>query len=277
MRLTAPEADRSPRAAPQWQRRWWQLSQQITRVPDAAARELLLDQCLSADRPLALGFANAHALNLSVHDEQFAHHLASLDVLLRDGIGMAFLLRSLGLAAGLNLNGTDLIPQLIARVSVRAGQLASPLTDLLLLGTRTPWLHQAQAALRSQGLSCEAEHGFLSALDYVHLALRCRPRLIILGMGMPRQENIALTLRASLDFPCLIVCGGAIIDFLGGRVRRAPGWVRALRCEWVWRLACEPRRLFGRYVIGNPLFIARACRLALRARHQAAHWVRLTR
>ena len=58
--------------------------------------------------------------------------------------------------------------------------------------------------------------------------------------------------------PCLIVCGGAILDFLGGKVSRAPLWLRRLGGEWIFRLMREPKRLFMRYVVGNPLFLLRA-------------------
>ena len=113
-----------------------------------------------------------------------------------------------------------------------------------------------------------SENGFLDAKTYVALANIHRPELIVLGMGMPRQEEMAVILRASLGFPCLIVCGGAIIDFLGGKTRRAPMWMRGLGLEWLFRLGLEPRRLFQRYVIGNPLFLARALRLALALQHR---------
>ena len=73
---------------------------------------------------------------------------------------------------------------------------------------------------------------------------------------MPKQEAVAARLAAS-GVPCLIVCGGAILDFLGGKVARAPGWLRRLGGEWVFRLVKEPRRLFMRYVVGNPMFLLR--------------------
>jgi N-acetylglucosaminyldiphosphoundecaprenol N-acetyl-beta-D-mannosaminyltransferase len=72
---------------------------------------------------------------------------------------------------------------------------------------------------------------------------------------------IDMALRAALGYPCVIVCGGAIIDFLGGKTARAPGWMRRFGLEWAFRLACEPRRLFHRYVMGNPVFVSRALKL----------------
>jgi hypothetical protein len=65
-----------------------------------------------------------------------------------------------------------------------------------------------------------------------------------------------------VGYPCLIVCGGAIIDFMGGKTARAPQWMRKTGIEWVFRLLLEPRRLFQRYVVGNPVFLARAFAMA---------------
>lgn len=279
MPAIAPDVTCQASPVPDWPQRWWQLAHRLARVTDVAGRSQLLARCLSAAQPLALGFVNAHAMNLAARDLAFSRDLAALDVLLRDGIGLALLLRSLGLSPGLNLNGTDLIPQIITACQIAvtetsdapasACQPGVSAPPLLLLGTTSPWLERARQALYAQGLACEAAHGFLPTTHYLRLARALRPRLIVLGMGMPRQESVALALREALDFPCLIVCGGAIIDFLGGRVRRAPAWVRALRSEWAWRLACEPRRLFVRYVIGNPVFMVRLGRVALCSRHQA--------
>jgi UDP-N-acetyl-D-mannosaminuronic acid transferase (WecB/TagA/CpsF family) len=54
------------------------------------------------------------------------------------------------------------------------------------------------------------------------------------------------------------------VDFLAGKTPRAPAWLRRLGLEWLWRLGHEPRRLFKRYVLGNPLFVLRAvCFLSL--------------
>ena len=113
---------------------------------------------------------------------------------------------------------------------------------------------------------CVVAHGFLDTARYVQLAAAHRPAVIVLGMGMPRQEEVAAVLRAALGYPCLIICGGAIIDFLGGRMSRAPRWLRAAGLEWLYRLALEPRRLFRRYVLGNPLFLSRALSLAASSR-----------
>jgi exopolysaccharide biosynthesis WecB/TagA/CpsF family protein len=92
------------------------------------------------------------------------------------------------------------------------------------------------------------------------LAAKFKPDLIVLGMGMPKQEKIAALIRDS-RIPTLVVCGGAIIDFMGNKIKRAPLWVRKFGCEWVYRLVLEPKRLYKRYVLGNPAFIFRMLRM----------------
>ena len=51
---------------------------------------------------------------------------------------------------------------------------------------------------------------------------------------------------------------GAAFDFHAGRVRQAPRWMQRSGLEWLFRLACEPRRLWKRYLKNNPLFVLRA-------------------
>ena len=243
-------------AEPGWQTRWYQLVRTMARVHTSQGEEQLLDWLLRPDEARVLAFVNAHAMNMVAESKAFYQSLMSADVVVRDGVGVSLLMQLLNQTPGQNLNGTDLIPKLLARAD---GQ------PVALFGTRDPWLQQAQEAVRTRlapRSPCITANGFLELGDYIRLAARHRPRVIVLGMGMPKQEEVAVALRAALGFSCLVVCGGAIIDFLGGKTSRAPGWMRATGLEWSYRLALEPKRLFRRYVLGNPLFIARALRLA---------------
>jgi N-acetylglucosaminyldiphosphoundecaprenol N-acetyl-beta-D-mannosaminyltransferase len=247
---------RQAQAHPDWRHRWNCLVRKIERVQTTAQEQQLVAGLAQPDRPFVLAFANAHAMNSLVNSEPFFDALHSADMVLRDGSGMATLFKLLRLHPGLNLNGTDLIPQLVRQFDGRC---------IAFFGTQEPYLQRAvqagerELAPRSRFVS---SHGFHDTGVYVSMALLHRPALIVLGMGMPRQEDVAAALRATLTFPCLIVCGGAIIDFLGGKTPRAPLWLRQRGLEWAYRLAVEPKRLFQRYVIGNPLFLSRALRLA---------------
>lgn len=240
-----------------WFARWAALVRSVTRVHGADGQRQLLQWLAHQSRPHVLAFVNAHAMNSAACDGAFFDTLRGADTVLRDGIGMAVLMALLNQRPGLNLNGTDLIPRLLR---AHAGQ------PIALFGTQEPWLSRARVAVArdlAPDSVCVTAHGFLPPERYVEMAVAHRPRLIVLAMGMPRQEQVAQALRAALFEPCLIVCGGAILDFIGGRAVRAPAALRRCGLEWAWRLVCEPRRLFRRYVLGNPLFMARAVCLAL--------------
>jgi N-acetylglucosaminyldiphosphoundecaprenol N-acetyl-beta-D-mannosaminyltransferase len=239
-----------------WRPRWQELVKGVVRVHSVRGEELLLETLAAPTQSRVLAFVNAHAMNSAASSPEFFDAVMSADLVLRDGAGMAILMRLLHQAPGLNLNGTDLIPKILRLYDGR---------PIALFGTQEPYLEAARNVVATRiapGSECVTAHGFLDTASYVQLAVQHRPAVIVLGMGMPRQEEVAAVLRGALGYPCLIICGGAIIDFLGGKTSRAPGWMRASGLEWAYRLALEPKRLFRRYVLGNPLFLARALRLA---------------
>lgn len=232
-----------------WKHRWQAIIHKLRVVSDHPDEQRLIEHLVRPEATTVLGFVNAHAMNLLVSNRDYYRALSVADVLLRDGSGMSILFRRLGLVPGLNMNGTDFIPKLLSEFKGRR---------VAFWGTAEPFL--ANAVQRSEALFAvnvvSAQHGFAEAETYIKLAEQLQPELIVLGMGMPKQEAIAARLAAS-GVPCLIVCGGAILDFLGGKVNRAPKWVRRLGCEWVFRLLSEPKRLFQRYILGNPIFLFR--------------------
>ncbi|MCC2677219.1 MAG: b-glycosyltransferase, Glycosyltransferase Family 26-like protein [Ramlibacter sp.] len=248
-----------PSPSRDWQMRWYQLVRSMARVNSPRGEEQLLDWLLRPGEARVLAFVNAHAMNMVAESGSFYQSLMSADVVVRDGVGVSLLMQLCNQSPGHNLNGTDLIPKVLARANG---------LPLALFGTREPWLTQAQQAVcrdLAPDSACVVANGFLQLHDYILLAAQHRPRVIVLGMGMPRQEEVAIALRAALGSPCLILCGGAIIDFLGGKVPRAPQWMRRSGLEWAFRLAREPRRLWNRYVHGNPLFLKRALAMAVRS------------
>lgn len=237
-----------------WRQRWALLIGRIEQVQTTEQKLQLLNSLSHPQKPYTLAFVNAHAMNSVATSASFFCDLYSADMVLRDGSGMAALFSFMRQPPGLNLNGTDLIPQIVRRFNKRT---------IAIFGTRNPYLEQGAQAIMLQFApqsTCIRAHGFLDSAAYVKLAAKHRPELILLGMGMPKQEDVATALRSTLTYPCLIVCGGAIIDFVAGKMPRAPRWVRKIGMEWIFRLILEPRRLFRRYVIGNPLFVARVLR-----------------
>ena len=80
-------------------------------------------------------------------------------------------------------------------------------------------------------------------------------RLVLVGLGCPRQEVFAYAMRPLLDMPLLAV--GAAFDYHAGLLKNPPPWVQRFALEWLWRLGLEPRRLWKRYVLLNPAYLSR--------------------
>jgi N-acetylglucosaminyldiphosphoundecaprenol N-acetyl-beta-D-mannosaminyltransferase len=80
-----------------------------------------------------------------------------------------------------------------------------------------------------------------------------RPDIVWVGLGCPRQEHWMAAHRDRLDAAVLVGVGAAF-DFHVGRVAQAPRWIMRLGLEWLYRLLQEPRRLWRRYLLYNPLF-----------------------
>jgi N-acetylglucosaminyldiphosphoundecaprenol N-acetyl-beta-D-mannosaminyltransferase len=83
-------------------------------------------------------------------------------------------------------------------------------------------------------------------------------QLVWVGLGTPKQDHEAA--RLARELPLVFVAVGAAFEFVAGTKPQAPPWMRRNGLEWVFRLACEPRRLWRRYLFGNVRFVAAALR-----------------
>ena len=203
-----------------WYADWSTLLDKIRTIHSEAEKNTLLNDFASFKKARVIAFVNAHAMNSIVADKIFFNALCSADDLLLDGSGMDILYRLSGLESGLNMNGTDFIPNILS--SFRGRKVA-------FWGTKNPYLGIAAKRCESDFGNCivSTENGFHELKYYVELAIKLQPDLIVLGMGMPKQECLAQAIRQSGEVNSLIVCGGAIIDFIGGRSPRAPKWVHS--------------------------------------------------
>ncbi|WP_082967798.1 WecB/TagA/CpsF family glycosyltransferase [Mycolicibacterium monacense] len=85
------------------------------------------------------------------------------------------------------------------------------------------------------------------------------PDLVLVGLGMPRQEHFLMSQLTNLPDATYATVGGAI-DYLAGTTRLAPRWLGRFGLEWVWRLANQPRRLAHRYLVEPLLLLTRVLR-----------------
>lgn len=220
----------------------------------------LLKRMLAERRFTKVTFLNAHNANLAVNDRAFA---AALDdfLILPDGVGVDIAARMLyGQTFAANLNGTDFVPGLL--------QASQQPLKVGLIGTLRRHADSAAgkfAQIAPQHTYSVIHDGFFTAAEEPAIldAIKAlRPDVLLVAMGVPRQE--LWIARHITDAHCTLpIAVGALLDFMSGAVPRAPLWVRRLRAEWLFRLLMEPSRLMRRYVVGNPLFLARIVRQKL--------------
>ena len=222
----------------------------------AGAAKLVADT-LASRSFLRVNFLNANNANISANSPELTSALKR-SVVLSDGVGLDVASRLLyGAPFPANLNGTDFVPRLLK-------ELPQPLI-IGLVGSQLEVV--TEAALRFADIA--PQHTFIVISDgYFTAATQekvmrnihaAKPDILLVGMGTPQQE--VWTDEFIGPNECTIVFTvGALFDFISRRVARAPLAFRNLKLEWLFRLALEPRRLFKRYVLGNPVFLLRALR-----------------
>lgn len=210
-----------------------------------------------------IAFFNAHCGNVRARDPRYAAALGTADMVLPDGIGAELAARMTGQRFTANLNGTDLVPQLMAAAARRGQSVFLFGGQPGVAGAAAEALVRANPALIIAGV----RDGYDGAADpeaAIAQINASRADILLVAMGVPLQDCWLAEHAARLS-PRICLGVGAALDFLAGRVRRAPLMLRRARMEWVWRLAMEPRRMAGRYLIGNVTFLARAAVQARRA------------
>ncbi|MEZ0497957.1 WecB/TagA/CpsF family glycosyltransferase [Sphingomonas sp. IW22] len=198
-----------------------------------------------------VAFCNAHSINLARRNPALR---AAYDraLVLNDGVGLDIARRMLeGAAFPANLQGTDFTTNLLQHI--RGSR------TLFLLGSKPGVAQAAGDALTRiapQHRVVGVRDGYFPASEDEAVAqeiARLRPDIVLIGMGQPRQEIWAA--RHAAQTGALVLCIGAYLDFVAGAFPRAPKIMRTMRAEWLFRLMLEPKRLFARYVIGNPQFL----------------------
>ncbi|NKB53250.1 MAG: WecB/TagA/CpsF family glycosyltransferase [Rhizobiaceae bacterium] len=201
-----------------------------------------------------LSFLNAHGANIAYSDQNYCNTLQQFTVL-SDGVGLDLGARILyGSAFPENLNGTDFIPALLSRLT--AGR------KIALLGAR-PGIADLAAQRFSQQYSQHefnviSDGYFDNAGEEAILAQlkQQRPDILLVAFGNPKQENW-IAENCTSDHAAVCIGVGALLDFTSGTITRAPQWLIKSRGEWLYRLWLEPKRMWRRYMIGNPLFLSR--------------------
>lgn len=239
----------------------------LTNTTLAEALDEILQHAQSAQK-LTFSFVNADCLNIAYYHRQYRRALDQAQRVFADGSGIRLACRLLGEKLRGNVNGTDLFPQLCAR-------LAETNLSIYLLGAQPDVAKTTAVIMRQRypGLKIAGtDHGYFKPTETAAVLQRINQSgasILLVAMGAPRQELWLAAHREQLA-PAVCLGVGGLFDFYSGRIPRAPLWMREIGLEWVWRLLQEPTRMWKRYIIGNPLFLYRVFKQA-RQQQAAQH------
>lgn len=202
--------------------------------------------------------ANVH-MTMEAHDsDAFRDVVNAADFVTSDGMPLVWMLRLLGLRAAERVYG----PTLTLRVCEAASKLGVPVG---FYGGSERALAGLIRELHSRNANLDVRYAFsppfreLSSTEDSAVVEAIRSsgvRILFVGLGCPKQERWMAIHKPMLSLVQIGV--GAAFDFHAGIVKQAPTWLQNLGLEWLFRLAVEPRRLWRRYLINNPRFIALA-------------------
>lgn len=210
----------------------------------------LVERAVESHESCIIGNHNLHSLYLYQRDARLREFFAQAKWIHADGMGIVMLARSMGAQVDRSIRVTyvDWLPLLMARAAVRHWRV-------FYLGSRPGVADKGISMLRKQfpGLNMEATHGYFDpageenerVLEKIRIF---SPDVILVGMGMPRQERWIIDNLSRLAPAVLLPCG-ASIDYVAGEIPTPPRWAGRCCLEWLYRLVAEPRRLWTRYLV----------------------------
>jgi N-acetylglucosaminyldiphosphoundecaprenol N-acetyl-beta-D-mannosaminyltransferase len=226
---------------------------------DATTYEHAAEQILGWARRGESRYVCVAAVNNAIEardDPGYRAVMEGADLVTPDGMPLVWGLRLLGVAGASRVYGPDLTPAVCALAATHGVPVGFYGGTEDVLERLTAGLRQRLPGLRVVYRSSppfrpstpEEERRTVEALR------RSGARILFVGLGAPKQERWMAAHKHRVNAVMLGV--GAAFDFLAGSKRQAPGPLRRLGLEWLYRLAHEPRRLWRRYLYRNPRFVA---------------------
>jgi exopolysaccharide biosynthesis WecB/TagA/CpsF family protein len=204
-----------------------------------------------------------HGVVEAQHDPEFKKILNATDLVVPDGMPLVWLARRRGYRLRQRVYGPDLMLAFCKKAERKyrhffyggAPGVAERLAETL--QRRFPKIEIAGVySPPFRPLSVHEDD------EIVALISNASPDVLWVGLGTPKQERWMFEHARRINVPVMVSVGAAF-DLLSGRRRQAPPWLRDYGLEWLFRLAQEPRRLWRRYLLGGPQFLAYLARESL--------------
>lgn len=224
----------------------------------------IVDEAVANRKPTLNASLNAAKVVRLQADSELREAIASCELVTADGVPVVWAARLLGHDVPQRVNGTDLMEALLARAEERGW-------SVYLLGSRDDVLERVHTELARRHPRLRvvgSRHGYFGPDEedlVVAEVAATRPDVLFVALGTPQKELFQARYREALGVPFTMGVGGSF-DVLAGERRRAPVWAQRRGLEWAFRLVQEPRRLLGRYLLGNTRFVLLVLRELARSR-----------
>ncbi len=206
-------------------------------------------------------YVNSDCINRFFLDKKYRLIVKNADLVYPDGMGVVWASRFTQAPLKERVNLGDFLPQLCSLCAQKG-------YSVYILAGAEGVAQEAANNLRKNfpGLNIKGvHHGFFdekeesAIIDEINAL---RPDVLLVGMGVPKQEKWIHRNKRRLNTAVLWGVG-ALFDYYSLRIKRAPVWMRQTGLEWLFRLGLEPSRLWRRYILGNIFFIWRVFLLLL--------------
>lgn len=218
-----------------------------------------LETILRERKKAIVANVNVHCLNLAYGQPWLRSFLNDAQIVFCDGSGVIVGARILGYRIPERITYADWMWQLAEFAEPRG-------FSFFFLGGRPGVADKASALLKNCFPDLRivgTHHGYFAKSatspenqTVIQKINATQPNILVVGLGMPLQERWLME-----NWDCIkanvALTGGAVFDYISGDLRRAPRWMTDHGLEWLGRLVIEPRRLWRRYIVGNPLFLFR--------------------
>jgi N-acetylglucosaminyldiphosphoundecaprenol N-acetyl-beta-D-mannosaminyltransferase len=219
---------------------------QLTPMSFEGWLQLIADRVDTAQRGHLSGHHNLHSLYLLRTNAIVRNFYARCNDCYIDGMAVRLPLAGAGVATAHNQRFSlmDTFPALLERARQQCWKI-------FYLGSEQAVIEKARERLAREfpGLHMELHQGYFEDdRQLIEKINTLRPDLLLVGMGMPRQESWLLQHIDQLDV-VVAAQAGATLDYFAGAQPKPPGWMSSLGLAWLYRLFCNPRRLWRRYLV----------------------------
>ena len=217
------------------------------------------------DGKIVVNCLNAYSYNVAQKDSLFAEALENGNYLIPDGASIVMSCRWLNAKSQpqRRIAGWDFFIFEMQRLNDKGKQVNKKL--------RVMFIGSSEKVLALISERTKHDYPYIEAVTYsppyktefseedsssiIRTINDADPDLLWIGMTAPKQEKWTYSHWDELNIRCHVGTIGAVFDFYAGTAKRAPLWWQEHSLEWLYRLCIEPKRMWRRYLIGNPLFL----------------------